>query len=99
MSFWRRLLDRYTGRVDQDLDRELRAHLDLEAGEQHESGLPPDEAQDAARRAFGNVALVKEDTRAMWGWTSVETLWQDLRFLEPIRNVRAASTASEGSES
>lgn len=73
MSFWRRLLDRYTGRVDQDLDRELRAHLELEAGEQHESGLPPDEAQDAARRAFGNVTLVKEDTRAMWGWTSVET--------------------------
>src|SRR5947199_6080384 len=88
MSFWRRLLDRYTGRVDQDLDRELRAHLDLEAGEQHESGLPPDEAQDAARRAFGNVALVKEDTRAMWGWTSVETLWQDLRYaLRTMRNM------------
>ena len=88
MSFWRRLLDRYTGRVDQDLDRELRAHLELEAGEQHESGLPPDEAQDAARRAFGNVALVKEDTRAMWGWTSVETLWQDLRYaLRTMRNM------------
>ncbi len=80
MWFWRRLIDRLTARGDQDLDRELGAHLDLETEEQREAGLPPDEARHAARRAFGNVTLVKEDTPAMWGWTSVETLWQDLRY-------------------
>src|SRR5207247_10084506 len=88
MSYWRRLLRRFTRPADQDLDRELRAHLELEAEEQQDAGLPPDEAQDAARRAFGNVTLVKEDTRAMWGWTSVETLWQDLRYaLRTMRNM------------
>ena len=34
----------------------------------------------AARRSFGSVALAKEDSRAMWGLASLETLWQDLRY-------------------
>jgi hypothetical protein len=80
MSFWRRWLDRFTGRADRDLDRELRAHLDLEAEEQQEAGLPPVEARHAAQRAFGNMSFVKEEVREMWGWNSVETLWQDLRY-------------------
>src|SRR5436309_9973087 len=80
MSSWRRLLERFTGRADSDLDREIRAHLELEAEEQQEAGLPPDEARSAAHRAFGNVTVIKEDTRAMWGWNSLERLGQDLRY-------------------
>src|SRR5712692_687685 len=80
MSFWRSWMERVTGRADRDLDRELRAHLDLEAEEQQESGLPSGEARHAAQRAFGNTTLIKEDTRAMWGRTSLEQLEQDLRY-------------------
>src|SRR5687768_8091703 len=65
---------------EEDLDREVRSHLDLEAKEQQESGLPYDEARYAAQRAFGNTTLVKEDTRAMWGWTLLDQLGQDLRY-------------------
>jgi macrolide transport system ATP-binding/permease protein len=57
---------------ENDLDRELRAHLDLEA-EEHGDGY-------AARRALGNLALIKEDTRAMWRWTLVERLVQDVGY-------------------
>src|SRR5262249_60506481 len=74
MRWWRRR------KQEEDLDRELRAHLELETEEQRDSGVPPDEARYAARRSFGNTTLIKEETRAMWGWTSVETLWQDLRY-------------------
>lgn len=63
-----------------DLDRELRAHLDLEAEEQLERGLPRHDARYAAQRTFGNVTLIKEDTRAMWGWTAWERFGQDLRY-------------------
>jgi hypothetical protein len=80
MSCWQRLLDRLTGRADHDLHRELRDHLELEAEEQRESGLPPEEAVYAARRALGNSGLVQENTRATWGWTSLERLAQDLRY-------------------
>ena len=72
---WRRRRDR-----EQDLERELRSDLELEAAEQRESGLSPEQATYAAMRAFGNTALVKEEVRGIWGWTSVEGLMQDIRF-------------------
>src|SRR3989442_10712328 len=65
---------------EQDLERELRCDLELEAAEQQESGLPAEEARLAAMRAFGNTALVKEEVREMWGWTNFETILQDIRY-------------------
>jgi predicted permease len=40
------------------------------------------------RREFGNRALIQEVTREMWGWTSLETLWQDVRYA--LRGMRRA---------
>jgi predicted permease len=83
MTSWRRVIDRLKGRraqQEEDLDRELRTHLALEAEEQLEAGISSDETGYAARRAFGNTTLVTEDVREMWGWTRLERLIQDLRF-------------------
>jgi len=63
-----------------DLAEEIRAHLEMEEQENLESGMPPDEAHYAALRRFGNVTLAQEMSREMWGWNSLETLWQDLRY-------------------
>lgn len=65
---------------DEDLDREIQAHLELESEEHLDAGLAPEEARHRARRAFGNNTLVKEDIRNMWGWTSIERLSQDVRY-------------------
>jgi hypothetical protein len=65
---------------DADLERELRSDLDLEEEEQRESGLPREEARYAARRAFGNAALIREQTHEAWGWAPLEQLGQDLRY-------------------
>jgi hypothetical protein len=51
---------------EKELDRELESHLELEAEEQLDSGLSPDEARYAARRAFGNTTLIREDVRTIW---------------------------------
>src|SRR5712671_5459970 len=82
MRWWRKALDRLTrrGNDEQNLDREIRAHLELEAEEQIEAGQAPVESAYAARRAFGNVTLIQEITREMWGWTALERLGQDLRY-------------------
>src|SRR5215472_13950212 len=72
--FWRRK------QREQDLDREIRDHLELEAEEQRERGLTAGEARDAAQRAFGNRALAAEDTRAVWNWTTLDRLRQDVRY-------------------
>jgi putative ABC transport system permease protein len=63
-----------------DLAEEIRSHLEMEEQENLESGMTPEEAHYAALRRFGNVTLAQERSREMWGWNSVETLWQDLRF-------------------
>jgi predicted permease len=61
-------------------ERELRSDLELEEEEQRERGVSPDEAWYAARRAFGNTTLVKEQMHEAWGGASFERFWQDLRY-------------------
>jgi macrolide transport system ATP-binding/permease protein len=56
---------------EEELEEELAFHLEEEA---------EDRGYDAARRNLGNLGLIKEDTRQMWGWTWVEQLMQDLRY-------------------
>ena len=64
-----------------EIERELTAHLELEADEQREAGnVSADEAQYAARRALGNLTHVMEETRAVWRWAWVDTLIADTRY-------------------
>ena len=74
MNWWQ------TKRRDEDLERELRSDLELEEEEQRSSGLSPEESRYAARRAFGNTTLIKEQTRETWGWGPLERFLQDLRY-------------------
>jgi putative ABC transport system permease protein len=62
-----------------ELDEEILAHLELAVKRRIENGETPEEAEHAARREFGNVAMVKEVTRAMWGHGRLESLARDLR--------------------
>lgn len=74
MFWWRRK------RPEQDLERELRAHVELEIEEQRNSGLPPEDARYAAQRALGNTGFIKEEVREMGGWTTLEQIGQDVRY-------------------
>jgi macrolide transport system ATP-binding/permease protein len=67
-------------RAEQELEEEIRTHIELETSEQIEAGLSPEDARYAARRAMGNVVITKEESRAIWGFGQLETLWRDLRF-------------------
>jgi predicted permease len=67
-------------RREADLERELRADLELEEEEQREGGVPAEKARNAALRAFGNPALIREQTRATWSWNWLEFLLRDLRL-------------------
>jgi hypothetical protein len=48
------------------LDADIRDHIERETQDNIERGMSPEEARDAASRKFGNVMLVREDTRAVW---------------------------------
>jgi len=56
---------------NQDLDEEIASHMKMAAR---------DMGDEAARREFGNVSLVKEVTRQMWGFAVFGALMQDLRY-------------------
>ena len=71
---------------EEELDREIASHLELEAEEQEESGLPPEEAHNAARRAFGNTAIVREDVHAIWSAVWLERFARDVKYAS--RSVR-----------
>src|SRR5260370_31327722 len=68
MSLWSRRRQR-----EQELDREIRAHVLAESDDEKLWS-------EAAQRAFGNTTLIKEMVREMWGWSSVERFVQDLRY-------------------
>ena len=64
----------------EELDEEIRAHIEMSAREREERGELAEEARAAARREFGNVGLVAETTRDTWGYVWIEHLWQDVQY-------------------
>jgi predicted permease len=67
-------------RMLNDLDQEIRAHIEVETQENIDRGMSPEEARYAALRKFGNVTRVKEETREEWSFVWLEQLLQDIRL-------------------
>jgi putative ABC transport system permease protein len=81
LQFWRRLIFYVRrDRFDRELEDEMRFHLEMKAGENQAAGMSSEEARSASQRQFGNRTLLREVSREMWGFRSIETLTQDLRF-------------------
>jgi putative ABC transport system permease protein len=62
------------------LDEDVSDHIERETQENVERGMGPEEARDAARRAFGNITLAMEDTRAVWVPAWIDQVAQDARY-------------------
>jgi len=81
MPFTDRLRNFIRGKVlERDLDDELAFHIDARREEYIAQGLDPAEAQLLARKDFGRVTQIREETRSMNLVLWLETLTQDLRF-------------------
>src|SRR5437899_11304553 len=67
-------------RLDQDLDEELRSHLEMRAADNLAAGMSPQDARHDAQKRFGNTTLLKQDTREadIVGWMDVAA--RDLRY-------------------
>ncbi len=66
--------------VDQELDEELGAYLEMAAAEKMKQGMSRKDALRAVRLERGNLEVTKEMVRS-GGWEFfVETCWRDLRF-------------------
>lgn len=78
---WRRLMFFFRrGRLQRDLQEEMREHLRMKANDLTAAGAPPEEARNTARRGFGNPLLLREKSRDAWGLMWLEILLQDVRY-------------------
>src|SRR5882757_6130016 len=72
--------------VYNDLAEEMRMHLDEKIEELVATGVPREEAEQQARREFGNATLLEEHGREVWQWPAVESIWADIKFA--VRQLR-----------
>lgn len=68
------------GRLDDELDRELRAHLEQQVDENLARGMSPAEARRMAVSTFGGVQSVREGARDARGVAVIENIARDLRY-------------------
>src|SRR5436190_20656277 len=77
-----------------DLDQDIHDHIERETQDNIERGMAPEEARRQAMLAFGNVALVKEDTRGVWTWAWLDEARRDLRYAARTLSKNPAFTAA-----
>ncbi len=66
--------------VLQDIDEEMRSHIEMVTQTYIEQGLSPEDARRAALRSFGNLGRIKDAAYEIRGGGMLETLWQDMRY-------------------
>jgi len=75
-----------TRKRDDDLDDELRAHIDLAVEENKKTGMTAQQARTAALRAFGGVTQAKEEYRVQRGLPWLGQAARDTRYA--VRQLR-----------
>ena len=64
-----------------DLAEEMRLHLEERTEQLMSEGMSRKEAEQAARRAFGNSTLLEERSREVWQMPFAESLGRDLKLV------------------
>jgi predicted permease len=78
VTWWHRLLRRK--KMDEQLEKELRFHLEQHAADLIAAGSDPVEARRQARLSLGGPDQVKEECRDARGTRWLDDLWQDVRY-------------------
>ncbi len=70
-----------------DLAEEMRLHIEERTEQLMREGMSRNEAELAARRAFGNRTVMEERSREVWQWPTLESIWADVRYaLRQLKN-------------
>jgi predicted permease len=85
MSWLRVFIHRLRGlflkrKLEQELEDEIRAHLDMQIEDNLRQGMSPDDARYHALRKFGGVEQIKESYRDRRSLSLVDSTLQDLRY-------------------
>ena len=64
----------------EELSESIREHLEEKIADLMEGGMTREEAERSARHEFGNVTLIEEQSREVWQWPRLESLWEDVKY-------------------
>ena len=67
-------------KLDQELDNEVLAHLEMAERDAIAAGLSPEEARREARRDFGGITKIREEHRDRRGVRWAENFFRDARY-------------------
>ena len=84
MSWIKRTFSRHD--LYNDLHEEIRLHMEERVEQLMREGMSRQDAEQAARRAFGNRTALEERSREVWQWPTLESIAADLRFA--VRQLR-----------
>jgi hypothetical protein len=71
-----------------ELSETIREHLEEKIADLMDDGMTREEAEQAARREFGNVTLIEQRSREVWQWHTLESQWTDTKYA--LRRLRRA---------
>jgi predicted permease len=78
MSWFSRIFRR--GNIYSDLAEEMRLHLEERTEQLMREGMSRKQAEQSARRSFGNRTVIEERSREIWQWPTLESIWADVRY-------------------
>jgi predicted permease len=81
MSLFRRIANLFTrSQIEQEIDSELRSHIEMRIEDNIAAGMLPEEARRDARLRFGNPTVIKERAKAADVALSLESAWRDVLY-------------------
>ncbi len=63
-----------------ELSESMQEHLAERIDALVREGVPREEAEFRAKREFGNVTHIEQQSREVWQWPRIESLWADVKF-------------------
>jgi hypothetical protein len=81
MAFFRRITNLFSrAKVEEEIDSELRSHLEMRMEDNIAAGMSPAAARRDAVLRFGNPTVIKEQVTGADAVLGLASIWADIRF-------------------
>jgi predicted permease len=91
MSIFRRIANSFRrSEVEQEIDRELKSHLEMRIADNVAAGMSPEQARRDALIRFGNRTVIRERVTAADAHLTFDALWREVRYA--ARQLRRSPT-------